>query len=188
MTDGVSPLSGVADAVEKPASPADLDGVDLELLRLLVNDARMSQRSLARELGMSPPAVGERIARLERSGVIRSYTLEIGWAEVGYPVEIYITVTAVQGYPQGILIDALRSIPEVAGINVVTGTIDMLVRVLVRDHNHLRELLLERLWKIPGLQRTETLLTLGEMRPKRFAAELLDSIRGTPNTGRNGGV
>jgi DNA-binding Lrp family transcriptional regulator len=65
----------------------------------------------------------------------------------------------------------------VTDINVVTGTIDLLARLLVRDHNHLRELLLERVWQIPGVQRTETLLTLAEMRPKAFATQLIDSMR-----------
>jgi Lrp/AsnC family transcriptional regulator for asnA, asnC and gidA len=154
-----------------------LDAVDLDLLRLLATDARMSQRRLARDLGMSPPAVGERIARLERSGVIRSYSVDIGWAEAGYPVTVYLTITAVQGHPQGPVIEALRALPEVTDITVVTGAIDLLARLLVRDHNHLRELLLERVWQIPGVQRTETLLTLAEMQPKSFATQLIDSMR-----------
>ena len=66
MADVTAPLSGLVDVVARPARPVALDAVDLDLLRLLASDARMSQRRLARDLGMSPPAVGERIARLER--------------------------------------------------------------------------------------------------------------------------
>src|SRR5450631_1235383 len=177
MADATAPLSGLVDVVARPARPAALDAVDLDLLGLLATDARMSQRRLARDLGMSPPAVGERIARLERSGVIRAYTIDIGCAEAGYPVTVYLTITAVQGHPQGPLIEALRALPEVADITVVTGTIDLLARLLVRDHNHLRELLLERVWQISGVQRTETLLTLAEMKPKRSATQLIESMR-----------
>lgn len=177
MADATAPLSGLVDVVARPSRPVVLDAVDLDLLRLLATDARMSQRRLARDLGMSPPAVGERIARLERSGVIRSYSVDIGWAEAGYPVTVYLTITAVQGHPQGPVIEALRALPEVTDITVVTGAIDLLARLLVRDHNHLRELLLERVWQIPGVQRTETLLTLAEMQPKSFATQLIDSMR-----------
>jgi Lrp/AsnC family transcriptional regulator, leucine-responsive regulatory protein len=162
MADATAPLSGLVDVVARPARPAALDAVDLDLLRLLATDARMSQR---------------RLARLERSGVIRAYTIDIGWAEAGYPVTVYLAITAVQGHPQAPVIEALRALPEVADITVVTGTIDLLARLLVRDHNHLRELLLERVWQIPGVQRTETLLTLAEMQPKRFATQLIDSMR-----------
>jgi DNA-binding Lrp family transcriptional regulator len=182
VADATAPLSGLVDVVARPSRPVALDAVDLDLLRLLATDARMSQRRLARDLGMSPPAVGERVARLERSGVIRSYSVDIGWAEAGYPVTVYLTITAVQGHPQGPVIEALRALPEVTDITVVTGAIDLLARLLVRDHNHLRELLLERVWQIPGVQRTETLLTLAEMQPKSFATQLIDSMRSALDT------
>jgi DNA-binding Lrp family transcriptional regulator len=163
--------------VARPVSRAAIDVTDLEILRLLATDSRMSQRRLARDLGMSPPAVGERIARLERAGVIRGYTIDVGWAEAGYPVTVYLAITAVQGHAQAPIIEELRGFPEVTDITVVTGTIDLLARLLVRDHNHLRELLLERVWRIPGVQRTETLLTLAEMRPKQFTTQLIESMR-----------
>ncbi len=178
MGDTAAPLSGIAEVVARQVRPAALDHVDLELLQLLATDARMSQRSLARTLGMSPPAVGDRIARLERAGVIRGYTIDIGWPEAGFPVTVYLTITAVQGHALAPIIEALRELPEVRDVNIVTGAIDLLARLLVRDHNHLRQLLLERVWKITGVQRTETLVTLAEMQPKQFARQLLDSMRG----------
>ncbi|HEX4755285.1 MAG TPA: Lrp/AsnC family transcriptional regulator [Candidatus Dormibacteraeota bacterium] len=178
MADSVAPLAGLADVVASPVRPAVLDAVDLEILQLLAGDSRMSQRSLARALGMSPPAVGERISRLERAGVIRAYTIDVGWPEVGFPVTVYLTITAVQGHSLAPVIEALRSLPEVADVSLVTGAIDLLARLVVRDHNHLRELLLQRVWQITGVQRTETLVTLAEMHPKRFAIQLLDSMRG----------
>jgi Lrp/AsnC family transcriptional regulator for asnA, asnC and gidA len=52
----------------------------------------------------------------------------------------------------------------------------MLARVRVRDHAHLRQLLLEQVWQIDGLQRTETFLCLGEMPDKDFVAQLLSSL------------
>jgi DNA-binding Lrp family transcriptional regulator len=178
MADSVAPLAGLAGVVASPVRPAVLDAVDLEILQLLAGDSRMSQRSLARSLGMSPPAVGERISRLERAGVIRAYTIDVGWPEAGFPVTVYLTITAVQGHSLAPVIEALRALPEVTDVSLVTGAIDLLARLVVRDHNHLRELLLERVWQITGVQRTETLVTLAEMRPKRFAIQLLDSMRG----------
>jgi len=177
MTELSAPLASLVESVAPPRGPAAPEVLALSILQLLASDARMSQRALARKLGMSPPAVGDRIARLERSGVIRAYTIDIGWAEVGFPVTVFITVTALQGHSQGSIINALRALPEVADVTVVTGSIDLLARLLVRDHNHLRELLLQRVWQIPGVQRTETMLTLAEMRPKQFTSGLLESIR-----------
>lgn len=177
MRKGSGPLAGLVEVVAPPVRAASLDAVDLDLLRLLAGDARMSQRRLARDLGMSPPAVGERLARLERSGVIRGYTVDIGWAEAGFPVTVFLTITAVQGQSLAPIIEELRALPEVADVSLVTGAIDLLARLVVRDHNHLQKLLLERVWQITGVQRTETLLTLAGMQPKHFAAQLISSMR-----------
>jgi Lrp/AsnC family leucine-responsive transcriptional regulator len=179
MAESAAPLAGLADVVSRQVRAAVLDPVDVDILQHLAGDARMSQRSLARSLGMSPPAVGERISRLERAGVIRGYTIEVGWPEAGFPVTVFLTITAVQGHSLAPIIEALRELPEVTDVSLVTGAIDLLARLLVRDHNHLQQLLLERVWQITGVQRTETLVTLAEMQPKQFAVQLLESMRGT---------
>lgn len=177
MPESSAPLSGLVDVVSGDSRPANLDATDIEILALLAGDSRLSQRSLARSLGMSPPAVGDRVSRLERIGVIRGYTLDIGWPEAGYPVAVFLTITAVQGHSLAPIIEQLRLLPEVSDVSLVTGAIDLLARLLVRDHNHLRQLLLERVWRITGVQRTETLVTLAEMQPKHFALQLLQSMR-----------
>jgi Lrp/AsnC family transcriptional regulator for asnA, asnC and gidA len=110
--------------------------------------------------------------------VIRGYTIDIGWPEAGLPVTVFLTITAVQGQSLAPVIEALRELPEVTDVRLVTGAIDLLARLVVRDHNHLRQLLLERVWQITGVQRTETLVTLAEMQPKHFAIQLLESMRG----------
>lgn len=171
-----APLSSLSEATARPAPSVALDNVDLALLRLLVADARMSQRRLARELGMSPPAIGERIARLERTGVVRGYTVRLGWDVLGYPVTVQLAITAVQGSDLGAVVKALRALPEVEDVTVVTGAIDLLARLRVRDYTHLQELLLQHVWQISGVQRTETFLGIAQMRPKDFGLELIDSM------------
>lgn len=171
-----APLSSLRKATGRPAPAAALDEVDRALLRLLASDARMSQRRLARELGMSPPAIGERVARLERTGVVRGYTVLLGWDALGYPVTVHLAITAVRGSDLGAVIESVRTLPEVEDVSLVTGAIDLLVRLRVRDHTHLQELLLERVWQISGVQRTETFLGIAQMRPKDFSSELIDSM------------
>lgn len=169
------PLASVVDAVAEPTPAARLDAVDLKLLSLLAADARTSQRRLARELQMSPPAIGERIAKLEREGVIRNYTISVDWSALGFPVQVYLSVTA--SGSQGSILEALHRISEVEDIAVVSGAMDLLARIRVRDHSHLRRLLMETIWQIPGVSRTETHLALAEMPAKDFARELIESRR-----------
>jgi Lrp/AsnC family leucine-responsive transcriptional regulator len=164
-----------ADRIDVPVrSPAvPLDEVDRRILVLLSEDSRRSQRALARELGMSAPAVRERIGRLERLGVIRGYGVQLDWNAAGYPMTVYLSIAAVQGYQQSEIVDQISRMPEVEWLDIVTGGIDMLARLRVRDHGHLRQLLVDQIWKIEGVQRTETSLSILEMEPKNLVAELL---------------
>lgn len=181
---GAAPLWGLLEVtVPIPEEVAVLDDIDRRLLALLAGDSRASQRKLARDLHMSAPAVGERIARLERSGVIRGYTISIDWAALGYD-SVYLVVTAVQGADQAAILRALRDLPEVEEIMVITGAMDMLARLRVRDHAHLRQILLSQIWRIEGVQRTETFVALAEM-PAKFGyiADLLErSPRSDPRS------
>jgi Lrp/AsnC family leucine-responsive transcriptional regulator len=173
MTTIPAPLGKLTE-VSSPSTPTvEVDDLDLALLRALAADARQSQRALARQIEMSPPAVADRLARLERSGVIRGYRVDIDWAALGFPVVVYLAVTAGAGMDLSEIIKAIRALPEAEDMSVVTGSLDLLVRLRVRDHTHLRELLLTKIFQISGVQRTETFLSLADVEPDNFSAAML---------------
>ena len=118
--------------------------------------------------------MADRLARLERNGVIRGYRAEVDWAALGYPVVVYLAVTAGPGTDLGETIRIVRALPEAEEMSVVTGGLDLLVRLRVRDHAHLRELLLAEIFQIKGVQRTETFLSLADMDADNFTASMLD--------------
>jgi DNA-binding Lrp family transcriptional regulator len=178
-----TPLRTVRDHAAAPSAPRAVDTVDLQLLLLLTRDARLSQRSLARELGMSAPAIAERIARLERQGVISGYGVRLDYGTLGFQTTVYLTITAMQGYQQGVIMGELAALAEVDEVRLMTGAFDMLVRLRVRDDSHLRELLMNKIWQIEGIQRTETSITIAEMKPKNTAEELLAEM--LSHTGEN---
>jgi Lrp/AsnC family leucine-responsive transcriptional regulator len=154
------------------------DDIDLRLLRLLAEDARLSQRALGRKLDMSAPAVGERIARLERNGVIRTYTVDVDWAKLERPMVAFIHVVSVQGADQRGLLVRLRELPSVQTVDVVTGSSDLAVQLRVRDHAHLREILFDEVLPLTEVQRTETLISLESMPYKNFSAHMLTELLG----------
>ena len=175
-TPTVAPLARLTDVASPAAEKAELDDLDLTLLRALAVDARQSQRALARAVGMSPPAIADRLARLERVGAIRGYRVDVDWAALGYPVVVYLAVTAGPGMDLSQIMGAIRALPEAQDSSVVTGAFDLLVRLRVRDHTHLRELLLNTIFQIPGVQRTETFLSLADAEPDNYAVALLDQM------------
>ena len=186
MTSTSAPLARLAEVASPSTEKVEVDDLDLTLLRALAVDARQSQRALARAVGMSPPAIADRLARLERLGAIRGYRVELDWAALGYPVVVYLAVSANPGADLSEIARSIRTLPEAQDMSVVTGAFDLLVRLRVRDHTHLRELLLNPIFQLPGVQRTETFLSLADAEPENFAEGLLDQMSQLSKQGQRG--
>lgn len=158
-------------------APVHIDELNLTLLHALAQDSRVSHRALARSTGMSAPAVSDRIAKLEAEGVIQGYTIQVNWTALGYQVVAYIAVNIGPGVDLADVILGLRAISEVEEVTVVTGSIDLIFRMRARDHKHLRELLLDHVFQVEGIQRTETYLSLGDNEPESFSELFLARMR-----------
>ena len=118
----------------------ELDAVDARLLEALAEDARRSIADLARQIGLSPPSVSERLNRLEEAGVIRRYTIELNPAALGRPLSVWLRVRPIPGQLQKV-IEILRGLPEVVECDRVTGDDCFLARAHVRDAVDLERLI-----------------------------------------------
>ena len=177
MTDDLpTPLARIRDVAISGHAVHPVDELDMALLKILVTDCRASQRNLAASLGVSAPTVGERIARLERAGVITGYRAEINWSAVGYGQVVILSVQAAPDHDVSTMMVALWEMAEVEDVTLVTGDLDLLVRMRVRDYAHLRQLLMDQVWQIVGMQRSTTLLAVAEMPTKEFGLRLLEKI------------
>ncbi|MCO7524849.1 Lrp/AsnC family transcriptional regulator [Pseudomonas asiatica] len=152
------------------------DEVDVSILRMLAADARASQRQVAAALGISAPTVSERMAKMERAGVIRNYSVQIDWAALGYSQIVFLTVSATGDYDIADVMKRLWELPEAEEVTLISGDVDLLVKLRVRDHYHLRELLMDHIWQITGLKGTATEISIAEMPTKNFAASLLHQL------------
>jgi DNA-binding Lrp family transcriptional regulator len=135
-----------------------LDPTDHQIVRLLVEDARLSTRAIARAVGMSPTGVSERLERLHSRGIILGYHAEVDLAALGWGVEAIIGITADQRERLRALADHLMEFPEVVSAQVVTGRWDVLASVRTRSHQALQELVVGRLPTVPGFIRGETMV------------------------------
>jgi Lrp/AsnC family transcriptional regulator, leucine-responsive regulatory protein len=149
--------------MSEESAPVEVDAIDRRIVRELLADGRISQRRLAEMVKLSPPSVAERVARLQNTGVIRRHTICVDWATLGYPVVAYISMTVGDGGDAEEIVGLLRQLDELETLSVVTGAYDLLARFRVRDHGHLRGLLFDSIWPIPGLDRIETSFSLGEV-------------------------
>jgi Lrp/AsnC family leucine-responsive transcriptional regulator len=108
----------------------ELDAVDVQILRALAEDPRLSRSAVARRVGMSAPAVTERVQRLEATGVIRGYRLDVDPAAVGLPVAAWVRVRPGPGQLMKIA-ELAAGIPEVVECHRITGEDCFLLKVHV---------------------------------------------------------
>ena len=104
------------------------DEIDLRLLAELQSEPRLPMTELGRRVGMSAPAVTERVRRLEEAGVIRGYRLDIDPAALGLPLTAYIRVRPNAGYLPRVA-ELAQEIPEVVECHRITGEDCFIVKV-----------------------------------------------------------
>ncbi|PWK91984.1 Lrp/AsnC family transcriptional regulator [Fulvimonas soli] len=116
------------------------DARNVALLQALLEDPRQPVTRLAERVGMSAPAVKERLTRLEESGVIRGYRLELDPAALGWPITAYVRVRPAPGQLPKIA-ELARKLPQVAECHRVTGEDCFVIKVHLDALEHLDTIL-----------------------------------------------
>lgn len=115
-----------------------IDDIDCEILAELQENARIAFAELGRRVGLSTPAVIERVRRLEEKQVIVGYRTLVDPSKVGLPVRAFVKVT-VAGDKLAKFAALVRKLPEVLQCHRVTGAESFMVQIAVRDMNHMEE-------------------------------------------------
>jgi len=108
------------------------DPTNLELLRLLENNPRASISDLARHVRMSNPAVKERIIRLEESGIVAGYRLDLNAKDLGYEVMAFVRVRPLPGHLHKIA-ELAQAIPEITECHRITGEDCFILKMYVKE-------------------------------------------------------
>lgn len=139
-----------------------VDEIDQKILGFLVKNARMPFLEIARECGVSGAAIHQRIKKLENAGVITGSRLLVKPEALGLKVCVFIclTLSEANAYPK--VIEALKKIPEVVECHFVTGLYSMLLKVYCFDQDHLMKIIIDTLQNIPGIGKTETMVSLDQ--------------------------
>lgn len=117
-----------------------LDRIGLEILSALQEDGRITFSELGKRVGLSSPAISERVRRMEEAGIIKGYRAIVDPEKMGYPITAAIRLSASRERQEELL-DFLRERKEVLLCERVTGADSYLLKVIVTNVSHLEALL-----------------------------------------------
>jgi len=137
----------------------DFDTVDRKILHILREDGRASHAAVAKAVGLSAPAVGERIRKLEAAGVIQGYRAELHPERVGLPICAFVAISPQPRKSAQRLVGRLLELPEIEELHAVAGTYAYIAKVRVASTQAL-DGFLDRLFMLEGVERTETTMVL----------------------------
>ena len=118
-----------------------LDDTGWQLLRALQQNARLSYSELGQRVGLSSPAVAERIRRMEDAGIISGYHVELNRSKLGYPITAIIRMSTSHGDQCTRFATFVQEIPEVLECYRVTGSDSLIMKVMASSVEHLESLI-----------------------------------------------
>jgi Lrp/AsnC family transcriptional regulator, leucine-responsive regulatory protein len=153
-----------------------VDDVDYRIVEQLQKDGRATQLELSKSVGLSQPAVAERIRKLEERGVITGYSARVDASKLGKDITAFIGVSIehpkyFEGFAKKVL-----ALPDVLECHRVAGQDSYILKVKTANTRSLDQLLVETLRTIAGVTRTHTTIVLSSIKEEthvRVAPELL---------------
>ncbi len=139
-----------------------IDQTDQKILSFLVKNARRPFLEIARECGVSGAAIHQRVKRLEANGVITGSRLLVKPQALGLNICAFVSISLSEASRYNEVVASLKKIPEIVECHFVTGKYALLVKIYCLDNDHLMEILLNTIQKIPYIQATDTMIALDE--------------------------
>jgi Lrp/AsnC family leucine-responsive transcriptional regulator len=141
-----------------------LDQIDYKIIDLLQQNGRMTQMEIAAGVGLSQPAVAERMRKLESGGVITGYAALVDPKKLGRGITAFIGVSIDHPKHNPRFARAMLELPAVLECHHVTGDYSYLLKVKTEDTVDLDRLISEEIRVIPGVNRTHTIIVMSSVK------------------------
>lgn len=147
----------------------ELDEKDWKILNVLKENSKLSVNKIAKRTLLPTMTVHHRLRKLEKEGIIKQYTVILDQKKLGKALTAYMLVhfnTTVLGktISRDELIKRLLCLPGIVEVKSITGNFDSLFKFHLRDMDELREVIVSKLRKIPGVGNTETVFVLDDIK------------------------
>lgn len=140
----------------------EVDNVDLKILEILMQDAKKPYTEVAKKVFVSGGTVHVRMNKMEEAGIVEKTTLKVNYAKLGYDITAFIGIYLEKSALYDKVLTHFKKIPEITNIHYTTGNYSMFLKIHVKDTNHLKEVLHDKIQQVEGIDRTETMISLEE--------------------------
>ena len=140
----------------------EIDNIDLKILNILSEDAKMPYTEVAKKVFVSGGTVHVRMKKMEEMGVVKGTTLKIDYPKLGYDITCFLGIYLERSSLYDRVVSELKEIPEIATIRYITGDYNIFCKIYCKDTKHLRDVLHDKIQKVDGIERTETFISLEE--------------------------
>jgi len=143
-----------------------LDRIDFELIRLLQNNARMSNKDLARRVGLAPSSCHARVAALTAAGVLKGFHADVDTEALGIGQQALYFISLTQ-HSRAVVeefFQTLLALPEVVNVYLISGKTDFVVHAVASDTRKLRDFALDHITIRPEVTQIETALIFDQQR------------------------
>lgn len=143
-----------------------LDKTDLKILKHLQEDGRMSNLDLAQKVGLSATPTFERVKKLEKSKIIKSFHAELDAERLGLGIQTFMLVSLSQTKGDAVpnFIKQIQEIPEIVECYHVTGSSDYVVKIIVEDIAAYESLAMDKIRHISEISKTTTMVILSTIK------------------------
>jgi Lrp/AsnC family transcriptional regulator for asnA, asnC and gidA len=148
----------------------EIDHLDRQILAKLIEDGKAPYTDIAKQLFVSSGTIHVRMKKMEVLGIVKGARLTIDYHKLGYDITAFLGIYLDKSSLYDEVAENLKQIPEVVEANYTTGLYSLFAKIVCKDTNHLRVVLHDKIQKIPGIQRTETFISLEQSinRPVNF--------------------
>jgi DNA-binding Lrp family transcriptional regulator len=157
-----------------------IDALDARLITLLRSEPRIGVLEASRRLGVARGTVQARLDKLVERGVITSFGPEVDPAALGFHVMAFVTLEISQPRGHEVLVEHLAAVPEVIEAHTITGSGDVLLRVVARSNADLQRVI-DRVVQAEGIMRSSSVIALETQ--VRYRVDPLVELAGQPSTG-----
>ncbi|MGB7247586.1 MAG: Lrp/AsnC family transcriptional regulator [Phormidesmis sp.] len=141
-----------------------IDGLDKKVLTALIHEGRVRWATLAEKFGVSPPAIADRVRRLENAGVIEGYCARLNAAKLGLDLSAFVSVTLEHPRHRQGFLDYVQANPRILACHHVIGEGDYLLKICCPSTTELEHILSEEIKALPGIQQTRTTIALSTVK------------------------